>query len=149
MTSGDLLLLDTNVLVHVARWNALGRALDERFGLTARTDRPLISIITVGEGLALGRRFGWGAPKLNRLRDLFRNLVVVDIGRAGIAERYAEIADATRRSGRAVGQNDLWIAATASVVRATLVTTDWDFDAIDAALLSHVWVDPAGAEDAM
>jgi tRNA(fMet)-specific endonuclease VapC len=66
----------------------------------------------------------------------------VDISRGGIVERYAEIADSTRRGGRTLGQNDLWIAATASVVGATLLSTDKDFEEVEGAQLKHVWIDP-------
>lgn len=41
-----------------------------------------------------------------------------------------------------MGKNDLWIAATASVTGATLLTTDGDFDHLESAFLTRVWIDP-------
>ena len=43
--SHTLVLLDTNVLVHLARQDATGVWIEDQFALTARADRPLISTI--------------------------------------------------------------------------------------------------------
>lgn len=40
-----------------------------------------------------------------------------------------------------MGKNDLWIAATASVLEATLITTDKDFGHLDTKYLKLVLVD--------
>jgi len=42
-----------------------------------------------------------------------------------------------------MGKNDLWIAATAHVTGATLLTTDKDFDHLDPQFLVRVWINPA------
>jgi len=66
-------------------------------------------------------------------------LTIFPISYSGIYEAYADI-DAYSQSNhptlslpqgmtaRNMGKNDLWIAATAHILRATLVTTDKDFD---------------------
>jgi tRNA(fMet)-specific endonuclease VapC len=41
-----------------------------------------------------------------------------------------------------MGKNDLWIAATASVLKAILLTTDHDFDHLDKVLVEVVYIDP-------
>lgn len=41
-----------------------------------------------------------------------------------------------------MGKNDVWIAATASVLDATLITIDTDFDHLDGEFLDPVYVDP-------
>jgi predicted nucleic acid-binding protein len=41
-----------------------------------------------------------------------------------------------------MGKNDIWIAATASVVNAILMTTDTDFDHLNGVFLSVVYIDP-------
>lgn len=140
--AGSLLLLDTNVLIELVRDNALGRRIEDTIGVRARADRPLISIVTVGEGLSLARQFDWGAAKIERLRELFANLVVVDVSRTSVPDRYAEITDFARRAGKAMADNDRWIAATASAAGALLVTTDKDFDPLDPTFLRRLWVDP-------
>lgn len=70
------------------------------------------------------------------MEDFLLKFVVADINTENIIDRYAEI-DAfsqgrleKRKSGfsaRNMGKNDLWIAAPASVLDATLLTTDNDF----------------------
>jgi tRNA(fMet)-specific endonuclease VapC len=47
-----------------------------------------------------------------------------------------------KRNGRAVGDNDVWIAACASAADATLLTTDRDFDLLHGTYLDRVWIDP-------
>jgi len=63
--------------------------------------------------------------------------VVVDINTTEIIDRYAEIdafsqGKLTRGnssfSSRNMGKNDLWIAATVSILKVPLLTTDKDFD---------------------
>jgi predicted nucleic acid-binding protein len=58
MTAPGLLLLDTSVLLHLLRGTAVGRSMDEAYALSTREERPLISIVTVGEVMAIARRTG-------------------------------------------------------------------------------------------
>lgn len=52
LPSHALVLLDTSVLVHLARQDATGVWIENHFALTARADRPLISTInTVRHGI--------------------------------------------------------------------------------------------------
>lgn len=139
---GALLLLDTNVLIALVRENALGRRIESTISVRTRAERPIISIVTVGESLGLARQFEWAPAKTDRLRALLTALVVVDASRAGVTDRYAEITDYARRAGRTIGDNDRWIAATASVTGAWLVTTDKDFDPLDPVFLRRAWIDP-------
>lgn len=52
--AGKLVLLDTTVLVELVRNREVGQRMDRDFALTTRADRPLISIVTVGEAMSLG-----------------------------------------------------------------------------------------------
>ena len=128
--SREVLLLDTNVVLHVLRGNEIGRRVDSLFQIRHRSDRPLISVVTVGECLALARRWGWGETKRTQMEQLLRELVVVDIQSREVLERFAEMHSWSRTNGRALGDNDLWIAATAAATHAHLITTDADFDAL-------------------
>ncbi len=141
-SSESLLLLDTNVVVHLLRDNSLGRSIDSRFDLRNRPERPLVSVVTVGELLALAEKLGWGLKKKARLQELVRELVVVDVNSQPVLEAYASIDSFLRGQGRPVGQNDMWIAATARATGATLVTTDKDFDPLDPRFLQRSWIDP-------
>jgi predicted nucleic acid-binding protein len=124
------LLLDTSILVHLLRDNETGRRIDEQFQIRRRTDRPLISIVTVGECLSLARQFGWGASRVAALEALLSELVVVPIDSRPILERFGEFHAWTRSIGRSLSNNDLWIAATVAAAGAHLVTSDRDFDAL-------------------
>jgi predicted nucleic acid-binding protein len=47
------------------------------------------------------------------------------------AERYANVKASQQRRGLPLDENDLWIAATALVMNATLVSRDSDFQVIE------------------
>ena len=141
-TPSRLLLLDTNIVIFLVRGGAVGAALDSRFQLRARPDRPLVSVVTLGEALAFAQKHSWGSPRIGRLRELMRELVPVDIRAQPVLDRYAEIDTFLSRSGRALSDNDVWIAACASATEATLLTTDRDFDPLADQYLDRVWVDP-------
>src|SRR3989304_5142646 len=137
-----LLLLDTNIVIQLVPGSAVGEALDSRFQLRARTDRPLVSVVTLGEALAFAQGYNWGDPRIGRLKDLIRELVAVNIDARPVLDRYAEIATFLKTHGKSVSDNDVWIAACASAVGAALLTTDRDFDALVGRYLERIWVDP-------
>lgn len=131
ISADDLVLLDTNVLVQLIRANQAGKRIDEQLELSARAERPLISVVTVGELKALALKLGWGDRKQAQLSNLVRQLVIVDIRDETVIQRYAEIVHYSEREvkpARPLGQNDMWIAACAAVYEAHLVTADLDFD---------------------
>src|SRR2546426_8605613 len=99
-TPSRLLLLDTNIVIHLVRGGPLGQTIDSRFGLRARPERPLISAVTLGEALAFARQRGWGAAKVDQLRGLLRELASVNLNSQPVLERYAEMSDFLRRNGR-------------------------------------------------
>jgi tRNA(fMet)-specific endonuclease VapC len=140
-----LLLLDTNILLHLIRENRLGRSIESQFRLQSRAERPLISIISLGEILAFVKRWNWGLSKTSALENLLRGLVVLEISDETL-EHYAEIDVFLRRAGRPVQQNDMWIAATAAASGAHLLTTDKDFDPLYPAYLDRTWIDPQRPE---
>ena len=141
MTLPRLLLLDTSILLHLVRENRLGRAIESKFRLQTRAEKPLISVVTVGEILAFVQRSNWGRPKMAVLEDLLQDLVIMDIS-DDILDLYAQIDVFLRRAGKPVQQNDMWIAATAVASGAHLLTTDKDFDPLYPDLLDRTWIDP-------
>lgn len=134
-------LLDTSVLVHLIRGNPIGRWIDSSL-LEPLSETPLISIVTLGETLALARRWAWGPQKLQRFDDLVEKYVVVDIGSEDVLSRYAEVDHVLRSMGRPIQQNDMWIAATAIASEAHLLTADKDFDPLHPRYLSRTWINP-------
>jgi tRNA(fMet)-specific endonuclease VapC len=129
-TPSRLLLLDTNIVIHLTRGSSVGQAIDERFQLRARADRPLLSVVSLGEALAFAQLRNWGQRSTEILRSLLRELVIFDIRSQAVLDRYAQIASFLKRNGRTVGDNDVWIAACTAAADATLLTTDRDFDSI-------------------
>lgn len=140
----ELLLLDTNIVIHLIRGNEVARRVDSLFHLRHRLERPLISVVTVAEGLTLALQFGWGERKTSELEELFNELLIVDVHQERILRAYAEIADFARRHGRTLSHNDIWIAATAMATEARLITADRDFDPLDPGFLKRTWIDPGG-----
>ena len=134
-------LLDTNILVHLIRGNALGKAIETNFALAGSWSRCLISVVTVGEMYSLARQWGWGQKKLDQLQALLNQLVWIDINHPDILETYAEVEDISHRAGRSMRQNVLWIAATAKVSGTVLLTLDGDFDHLAGTHLARIRVD--------
>lgn len=123
-----LVMFDTNILVHVLRASPVGQRAYEDAEQLGGAERPIISVVTVGEMHSLAKQLGWGEKRVDALDELLRNVVIADINNGPVISRYAEIDAWSRSQGRRMGKNDLWIAATASVTGATLMTTDGDFD---------------------
>lgn len=138
----SLVLLDTNVLVHLARGKDAGQKLNADYQLQARPETPLISVVTVGECLAFAKKCHWGQKKEDVLKKLLRRLVVVDISRPTVLERYAELDAFAQANGFGLGKNDLWIAATASATSSHLLTTDKDFLPLNSEYVNVEYVDP-------
>lgn len=142
ISENSLILLDTSILLHVARGSTAAEIIDSRYQLKSRPEKPLISVVTSAEIRVFARRRAWGADKLARLEALLRELVVVDINRPSIIERYAEIAVFAEENGASIGNNDLWIAASTAVTGAHLLTCDKDFDALTPRFLKREWINP-------
>lgn len=128
MTIGpnDLILLDTNVLIHWIRQNDTGIQLPDTIKLHERTDRPLYSTVVEGELRALASVWNWGAKKLEVLDELLAELVRVDAGLPSVVQAYADIYAADQAGGHNTGQNDMWISATAKAAKAVFLTCDDD-----------------------
>lgn len=139
-------LLDTNILLALIRGKALAQLIDSRYSLSSNLNPSVISVVTVGEMYSLTRKLRWGAAKVQALRALLDEVVWVDINRARILEAYGEIDHFTESQGQPMGQNDLWIAATAHATGLTLLTTDQDFDRLPATWINCIWIDPKSAK---
>ena len=133
-------LLDTNILLTYVRDKIARTNIEKAYQLFDSSNTPIISIVTVGEIKSIAKRNYWGQKKLELLDKILSQLIIIDINAEDIIEKYAEI-DAYSQgklknkplpmTSRNMGKNDLWIAATASVTNATLITTDKDFNHLD------------------
>jgi tRNA(fMet)-specific endonuclease VapC len=123
-------LVDTNLLIHVLRASALGKHVVGALQFRTRARDPLLSAVSQGELFSIARHNNWGEQRLGRLEELLNEVLIIDISATARAlhEKYAEIDTFSRSLGRQMGKNDLWIAATAAISGALLLTTDADFD---------------------
>jgi tRNA(fMet)-specific endonuclease VapC len=132
-------LLDTNILVHLLRNNALGQFLDATYRLLALPQEQALCIVTVGELYALALKFGWGAGKRAAMNALLGTIPRVDVNDPQVLEEYGNIDAWSHGQGRKMGKNDLWIAATALVTNRTVLTTDTDFDHLHPPDTTRAW----------
>ena len=146
LTQPDVLLLDTNMLIIYARAGEPSRRLEAQLGLQSGRSQGMISVVTVGEALAFCQKANWGPARRDTLMDLIHSkLVPIDINRPEILAAYADIdhySEKVQKPARPMGQNDLWIAATAHVLDYELVTTDRDFDHLQGVKLRRRWINP-------
>ena len=137
-------LLDTSILVAYIRAGDVGEYVETQFGLRASPHRPLMSVVSIGEVLSLARKLPWGEKKKGLTHRLLQELVSVDINDQEILQAYAELDHfclKTCKPAQRIGQNDLWIAATASVTHATLLTMDKHFSKFHPKYLTRVYID--------
>lgn len=144
-------LLDTNILLAYLREpNPTQIFIDKEFMPFASSDDALVSVVTVGEIKSIALRNGWGKKRKDKIKEILSDILIADINRDEIIDRYAEI-DAFSQgrltgrfsnfTARNMGKNDLWIAATASVLDAMLLTTDNDFEHLHGEFLQVAKID--------
>ena len=145
-------VLDTGVVLGYIRAAGYAEYVEKKYAPFLPPNIPLISVVSKGEIYSLAKQFGWGSGKLKSLEELLRKLPTVDISHEQIIQRYSEIdafslgKDRARplRSGqtaRVMGKNDLWIAATASVLNAALLAIDHDFDHLSGVFVDLIFID--------
>ena len=128
ISNSDILVLDTSVVVDVARNNRSGQAILETYSLKSRIDRPLISVITTGEMLGIAKSQSWTSDKTKVLHELLSEFVKLELT-PEVVEAYSDLVALCRQKNHTMGQqNDMWIAATAKVTGAVLLTGDSGFN---------------------
>ena len=136
-------ILDTNILLAYVRGKELYAKIEAQFALRTSSLPPIISVVSEGELRALALQFDWGAARRQEMERYLAYFTIVPLPFSDVVKTYAEIDDYSRRNGVAMGKNDIWIAATASVTGARLLTTDKDFDHLGGVFLERDGVDPA------
>jgi tRNA(fMet)-specific endonuclease VapC len=136
-------LLDTGIVLLATRAGNASKVIDAQFGLVASNFRPAMCEVSVGELLAFANASHWGGKRKESLMDRLKSSLILPISHPGVHQRWADIQSTLQREGIAVGQNDVWIAAMASVTGLTVLTTDKDFRRVrDLKLVGAVIVDP-------
>jgi predicted nucleic acid-binding protein len=127
-------LLDTNAVSDYMRENS---KLKARLSTLGRNDTTVISTIVLGE-----IKFGITRMPPGKKRAELERLtakVLPSLPCLGVpesaADHYASTKLSCQRKGIVLDENDLWIAATALALGATLVTRDKDFSQVDGLIL--------------
>ncbi len=131
-----IFLFDTNIILIYLRNILMKQKIESAFNPFGLNNSSSVSIVTIGELKSFTLKNKWGNRRIQELEEFLLRLVVVDINTEDVVNCYAEI-DAFSQgrldgrksnfTARNMGKNDLWIAATASILDATLLTTDNDF----------------------
>ena len=130
-------LLDTNIILLLAREREEGKIINEKLRLTDSENQVFFSVVSRGEIFSLARQSKWGQSKIDKLETLLSSFGEINISPA-IVKKYTDIDVYSQGkepskplpngiTARNMGKNDIWIAATAAISYSTLVTTDKDF----------------------
>lgn len=114
---GARYLLDTNIVIAALKGHAAIRDRLERVPM----DSLLLSSIVLGELEFGAEKSAYAERNRQRLAELVRRLPLIGVD-AGVALHYGRLRADLERQGTPTGANDMWIAAQAASVEATLVT---------------------------
>jgi predicted nucleic acid-binding protein len=124
----EVLVCDTSAVGHLLqcrthpeRYVQWGAPVLDRL----RTMVLAISVVTVAEsraGFLIGR---WGSRRTRSANRALEEFLQIPLDR-GALDEWARLRAAAKENGVAIGDNDLWIAATASVRQHVLFTCDRD-----------------------
>jgi predicted nucleic acid-binding protein len=76
---------------------------------------------------------------MGKLEQTFSELVRVSSGEPEIVKSYGILYAHQAKIGKKVGENDLWVAATAVAINGTILTCDSDFLKFDPTLVSYIY----------
>jgi len=138
----DYLILDTCIILHILRGNDIGKRALVFITSTENEPSLIISSVTKGELESLKIQQNWGNKRSSYLNSFLKNITYIDVGHADdeLHNSYAMLDAFSKRkitdksgnllsgSAHKMGKNDLWIAATAHILNAPLMTTDGDFN---------------------
>jgi predicted nucleic acid-binding protein len=127
-------LLDTNAISALMRADVRMASWLSSIGAD---DRVVVCTITRGEILFGLERLAQGRRRTEletKAGKLFAILPCEPLPPAA-GDRYASVKTSQQRRGLPLDENDLWIAATALAIEATLVSRDSDFLAVEGLLV--------------
>ena len=117
-------VLDTSVASFLVNKNPLIALY--RPHITGAT--PVLCFQTVGEMRYGSLKAEWGQERNHRLEQFLQDTDIIHSSEA-LTRLWAEIMRESRRIGKRLEAADAWIAATALLLGAPLLTHDKDFDA--------------------
>jgi tRNA(fMet)-specific endonuclease VapC len=129
-------VLDTNVLLAYYRAHPIYNIIESENTLREQDVVLIMPIAVKAEILSIALQYNWGEKKYKLIKKIVEQSFIVHTNDE-IADAYVEIDAYSQNnlkskpmgmSPRNMGKNDFWIAATARVANAVLITTDADFD---------------------
>lgn len=148
----NVFLLDTNILIGYIRGAGYAAYVEKKFHLFDPNNISLVSIVTVAEIKSLAYKLKWGTAKREVMNNLLQKIPAVKIDSAKIPTAFAEIDSFSQgkhpglklpdgMSARNMRDNDIWIAATAHTLSATLISTDKDFEHLKNQFINYIYID--------
>ena len=146
-------VLDTGIVLGYLLKTQYAEEIEENIRTFKSPNTAIICVVTKGEIFSITKKNHWDTGKIERLEQLLAKIPSVDISDMRVIDAYAEI-DAYSQgklassplpngmSSRNMGKNDLWIAAVAHITKATMLTTDADFDHLNAVYFPVIVFDP-------
>jgi tRNA(fMet)-specific endonuclease VapC len=135
-------VLDTNILIHAIRKSEIFVQINQKYALFSGDHDLLISAVSIGELESFALQNQWGQKRMNDMTALLTELKPISVSaNRSLIRTYAEIDAFSQgkhptltlnNSARNMGKNDLWIATTAAIHEAMLLSTDADFTHLDA-----------------
>ncbi len=144
-------ILDTNILILLVKSKIFSEFFDQNY-FSNSANNFFYTHITLGELDSISKQNQWGEKRLILLKNLLKGFNLVKSTSIDIVQNYGTI-DAYSQgklknkplpigmSARNMGKNDLWIAASAIVLKATLLTTDKDFDHLSPSFINIDLID--------
>ena len=120
-----MFILDTNIISDLVR-NPGGRAAER---LAEVGDGDIATSVIVAGELRYGCLKKGSARLAERVEAVLREIKVLSL-KPEVSALYGEIRRDLEARDASIGQNDLWIAATARALEAVVVTTDSDFQRV-------------------
>ena len=136
------ILVDTNILIYFLRTKEDGRRVDKIYRFSENLERIHLSAITLAEIGAIAKWRRWGAERIRNFQRFADQAYLIETLNPDTVQNYSEFYVESLKRGKGIGQNDLWLAATARAYDLTLLTADSDFQWIPSDLLKIEFFQP-------
>ncbi|GAB2585325.1 type II toxin-antitoxin system VapC family toxin [Spirosoma areae] len=129
------ILFDTNILIYIARDKSGYKVLQ---AINPDNLNVHVSFASIAEIESISFQQNWSKAKRQRLELVLDEAQLIELSDTFLTTyvdldaysqlNHPEFSDYPFMTPRNMGKHDLWIAATASLLNLTLITTDGDFD---------------------
>jgi len=148
-------VVDTNILFGLGKHRRFFLYFFKNF--VAPENQIIIPAVCLGELESMSLRKRWGKPRWEEFISILKNFKVHPIQGKTLYTAYANIETYSQnqhptrkrpdKKSDKMGKNDLWVAATAHVLKATLITADKDFAHLDGEFFQLLSINPDDFKD--